>query len=111
MLTIYLLFILFMWIMYWNVHRAGNDQLPNSIKDFVRIHTFDMVAIAKPKIGAKNVDAVIIKLGYGVIHGVEAVGFSRGLWILECKGNHLIQVLDSENHFIHLDIIDPSNNQ
>lgn len=47
---------------------------------------------------------MIRKLGLICIHREEARGFSGGIWILRKDKNHGIQVLDSGNHFVHLQI-------
>ncbi|MBA0674328.1 hypothetical protein Goari_015931, partial [Gossypium aridum] len=66
-----------------------------AFREYNNQHKLDIFSLLEPRISGTKADTIIAKLGWDKSYRVEAVGFSRGIWIgwknsigLEVIGNH-----------------------
>ncbi|MFQ6636848.1 hypothetical protein Gotur_013026 [Gossypium turneri] len=82
-------------ILSWNVQGYASDKYLRAFREYNNKHKPDIVSLLEPRISRAKADTIIAKLGWDKSHRMEAVGFSRGIWIgwkilidLEVVGNH-----------------------
>lgn len=66
----------------WNRQGAGDEGVVKVIKDFYMHYNFSVLVLIEPQISGMVEDKVISSLNFDGSHGVEASGFSKGIWIL-----------------------------
>ncbi|MFQ6648100.1 hypothetical protein Gotur_021108 [Gossypium turneri] len=82
-------------ILSWNVQGCTSDKFLRAFREYNNQHKLDIFSLLEPRISGTKADTIIAKLGWYKSYRVEAVGFSRGIWIgwknsigLEVIGNH-----------------------
>ncbi|MBA0730766.1 hypothetical protein Golax_022675 [Gossypium laxum] len=73
----------------------ASDKFLRAFREYNNQHRPDIVSLLEPRICGNKVNIIIATLGWDKSHHVEAVGFSRGIWIglknsidLKVVGNH-----------------------
>lgn len=80
-------------LLVWNVQDAGGKLFCPLIKDMVKTHKPNIMALVEPRISRSNADKVVRKLGFKRSHRIEANGFASGIWLFW------------NNDEIHIDIL------
>ena len=98
--------LMFFSIMFWNCQGVLSQGFCRTFNGFVRSYNPTLVAVFEPRVSGIKADNFIRKSGFARSHRVEAVGFSRGIWLLwkECLD---VEIVMNHRQFIHLRV---SNN-
>lgn len=96
-------------LLVWNCREAGGRNFPSHVKDLVRIHNLNFVAILEPRISGNKADIVISRIGFDGGVRVEARGFARGTWCMWRQNQVSIQVPSSSDQCILLQVNPRSN--
>ena len=86
--------------MFWNCQGVSSKGFRRTFKGFVKNYTPTMVAILEPRVSGIRADNFIRSSGFARSHRVEAVGFSRGIWLL-WKEEFAVEVTVNHRQFIH----------
>lgn len=86
----------------WNCRGAGGPNFPSLIRDYVRMHHLNFVALLETRISGSRAEEVCCKVGLQGCFRVEANGFSGGIWCLWNSGRLNISVPASDTYCVHL---------
>lgn len=67
--------------MVWNVQGAGNTAFTSALKEVVRMHKPNVLALIETHMGGNQAQKIASIIGYGGHTRVDAMGFSGGIWI------------------------------
>lgn len=97
-------------IITWNCQGALNKKLPSIVKSFISNYKVDIFVIMEPRISGRSADRVIRNLGFPHSHGIEASGFSGGIWVL-WRPSVDVEILDNHLQFVHMKVryLNPSS--
>lgn len=84
----------------WNVRRAAKRHFARSIRDLVRLHHIQVLAILEPQISGDRALATINRLGFDHYYVVDAYGFLGGLWFLWHDLEVHFQIVECSHHSI-----------
>lgn len=88
----------------WNCQGVGNRSSRLELKEVVKKHSVDMVALLEPKMSGVGADKIINGCGFTDWVRVEAEGFSGGIWVLWTNSTLDVEIIESQAQFIHLKI-------
>lgn len=88
----------------WNCRGAGGPNFHSLMRDYIRIHHLNYVAIFEPRISGPRVDDVCRRIGLQGTVRVDAIGFSGGILCLWNPARINITVLDTNTYCIHLGV-------
>ncbi|KAI9111727.1 hypothetical protein K1719_017417 [Acacia pycnantha] len=83
------------------VKGAASKTFASVLKELRHRYKVDVVVILEPRISGATATKVIKSWGFKFSRRVEAVGFSGGIWILWNLEDLLLDVLISDEQFIH----------
>jgi hypothetical protein len=92
----------------WNCRGAGGKVFPSLIRDTMRTHNIDFIALLETRISGVKAEAVVKKIGLQEGVRVDAQGFSGGIWCLWKSSCPPITVVDTSKYCIHLEVNDAS---
>lgn len=67
--------------MVWNVQGAGSRTFMSALKDLVKTHQPNVLALVETHMGGAQAVKIASMLGYTGHSRVDAMGFSGGIWI------------------------------
>ncbi|KAH1130005.1 hypothetical protein J1N35_001383, partial [Gossypium stocksii] len=82
-----------------NADDCANIKFPRIFREYNMEYKPDIVSLLAPRVSGVKADGIIVKLGFQFSHRVEAIGFSRGIWIGWKDSIHL-EVVRSHPQFI-----------
>ena len=90
-------------ILFWNVQGAASGNFRHSFKTIVKNYNPSIVVFMEPRVSGMKADEFIKKNGFEFSHRVEAVGFSRGIWLLwqNCVE---VELVINHRQFIHFKV-------
>lgn len=74
------------------------------MRDLKANYNIHVLSIVEPRVSGDRVTRIINKLGFNKSYRVEAVGFSRGIWLLWDDSCVTIDIMDTSNQHIHTNI-------
>ncbi|KAK9175331.1 hypothetical protein WN944_027337 [Citrus x changshan-huyou] len=101
---LYILMIMSISVMFWNVQRAGASNFRLSFDVIIQCYTSSMVVMFEPRISGQKANNFIRGCGFERSHRIEAVGFSGGIWIL-WRDFLTVEIILNHKQFVHFKII------
>lgn len=86
-------------ILSWNAHGYASDKFLRAFHKYSFQYKPDIISLLEPRISGSKADLIIAKIGLDKAHRVEAVGFSRGIWIC-WKSSINLKVVRNHPQFI-----------
>jgi len=100
----FIYFIFSMIVINWNCRGAQGINFRRALNNFCRKHKVDIVALQEPRCSGSNAIKTIKKLGFKNYVMSEARGFSGGIWLLWNRSDIQIQLIQSDFHFLHVQV-------
>ncbi|KAJ8443567.1 hypothetical protein Cgig2_020654 [Carnegiea gigantea] len=91
-------------ILVWNVWGAGSNKFLNSIKEHIRMHKPQIIALLETHVSGPAVDEVCRNIGYQGIFWVEACGHQGGIWLLWDKEKIDLILINSHTQFVTMEL-------
>ncbi|XP_010675063.1 uncharacterized protein LOC104891112 [Beta vulgaris subsp. vulgaris] len=91
-------------IMIWNVQGAGSNSFAASLKELVRLHRPEVLALVETHMGGDRAQQIASILKYSGHTRVDARGFSGGIWIYWHTENVTIDPIRQHDQYITMDI-------
>lgn len=73
--------VIFMKIIAWNCHGAGNNIFLRNICEFIRIHNPLILVLFEPRVASIRGEAICRRTPLNRFEKIEAQGFSGGIWM------------------------------
>lgn len=90
--------------MVWNVQGAGSKAFMAALKELVRIHKPNVIALVETHMGGQQADKIATLIHYAGHTRVDAQGFSGGIWIFWQPDLVTIEPIIKHDQFITMDI-------
>lgn len=89
----------------WNCQGAASNLFRRTLKHFSRVYSPSIVCLLETKVSGSHANTICSSFGFEEWIRVEAVGFSRGIWIL-WKNTLTVHVIETHPQFITLKVED-----
>jgi len=91
-------------IMIWNVQGAGSRSFQYTLKELIHKYDPTIVALVEIKISGQQAEEVCAKIGFESQFRIEAQGFSGGIWLFWKSQLVQVQIIDSDNQFVSMEV-------
>jgi len=91
-------------LLVWNVCGAGSSNLLNGIKERIRMHKPQIIALLETRVSGAIADEVFKKIGFQAIFQVEARGHQGGNWLLWNKDEVHLNLINSHSQFVTMEV-------
>lgn len=93
-------------VLFWKYQGAASSDARRNIKELVQLHRVQILIVVQPRISVGTADEVIRSLSFDNHTKVDALGFSRVIWILWKSFVCSVDVVCSSRQFVSLIIDD-----
>ncbi|XP_050386206.1 uncharacterized protein LOC126802601 [Argentina anserina] len=93
--------------LFWNARGAGSENFKTAVRDLIKLHCVDILAICEPRVQFSRVNKAFKDMGLSDNIIVEARGFSGGLWLLWDRNKVQIDYIDDNSQSISVKISIP----
>lgn len=83
----------------WNCQGYASVKFPRIFHEYNMKHKPDIICLLELRVSMEKADSIIAKLGFRSSHRVEAIGYSRGIW-LGWKDLVNVEVVQTHSQFI-----------
>ena len=91
-------------IFVWNVQVAGSREVLNSLREHIHMHRPSIVALVETLISGAKAQSVCDRIEFRNCFRVEAQGFQGGIWVLWNSEEIEIEVINSHERFVMVEI-------
>ncbi|XP_028806314.1 uncharacterized protein LOC114761155 [Neltuma alba] len=81
---------------------SGSRTFPSLIRDLVSNHGLDFVALFETRCGGRKAHQIASQLGFRYFEIVDADGFKGGIWCCWSEKFKTVEVVETNQQFIHL---------
>jgi len=91
-------------ILAWNVQGAGSREFLNILREHIHKHRPSIVALFETRISGTRAQQVCERIGFRNSFRVDAQGFQGGIWVLWNSDEIEIEVLNTHEQFVTVEI-------
>ena len=91
-------------ILAWNVQGAGSREFFNILREHLHMHRPSIVALFETRISGPRAQQVCERIGFRNFFRVDAQGFQGGIWVLWNSDEFDVDVLDTHEQFVTVEI-------
>jgi len=88
----------------WNVRGAGSKEFLNTLKEHMRMHKPQILALLKTHISGLRADEVCNKIGFRGQYHIDVQGFQGGIWLLWDSDEVWLNLVQSHRQFVTMEV-------
>lgn len=88
--------------MVWNCRGAGSACFLRNLLLLVRIHHCSILVLLETRVNSSYINAIISKSSFTNFFVSEAMGFSRGIWVLWNSGDVKVELISLDEKVINV---------